>query len=207
MKTVTDIKPQVKKPTRCNVYLDNVFYCGLELETVMKYRLKIGMQIEPSELDEIQCDSERIKAMDKALSFVSVSKKTKKQVKDHLFKKGYTQKTIDSVIEKMEDYRFIADDDYAEEYARSFSKSKGKLLIAKELKQKGVCDKDINSALDGIEDETESAVKIAEKYLKNKEKDKKNILKCYKYLLSKGFSFDTAKSAVERIGADEDDLY
>ena len=78
MKTVTDIKPQVKKPTRCNVYLDNVFYCGLELETVMKYRLKIGMQIEPSELDEIQCDSERIKAMDKALSFVSVSKKTKK---------------------------------------------------------------------------------------------------------------------------------
>lgn len=42
MNKITDIKPQVKTPTRCNIYLDNVFYCGLELETVMRYRLKIG---------------------------------------------------------------------------------------------------------------------------------------------------------------------
>ena len=40
-------------------------------------------------------------------------------------------------------------------------------------------------ALENIGDETDSAVKIAEKYLKNKQKDKQNILKCYKYLLSK----------------------
>ena len=62
-------------------------------------------------------------------------------------------------------------------------------------------------ALENIGDETDSAVKIAEKYLKNKQKDKQNILKCYKYLLSKGFSYDTAKTAVERIGTNEDDLF
>ena len=48
---------------------------------------------------------------------------------------------------------------------------------------------------------------FSEKYLKNKQKDKQNILKCYKYLLSKGFSYDTAKTAVERIGTNEDDLF
>ena len=65
----------------------------------------------------------------------------------------------------------------------------------------------MESALENIGDETQSAVKIAEKYLKNKENTKQNILKCYKYLLSKGFSYDTAKSAVERVCDNEDDLY
>ena len=205
MKVITDIKPQVKTPTRCSIYLDNVFYCGLELETVMRHRLKIGDQIEPERLDEIQFDSERVRALDKALSFVTKSKKTQKQVKEHLYSKGYTEQTVESVIEKMKDYRFLDDGDYAETYARSYSKTKGKKLIEIELKKKGVSEEDMSEAIENIGDQTESAVSIAEKYLKNKIKDKQNMLKCYKYLLSKGFEYDVAKSAIERLGHNEDD--
>lgn len=205
MKVITDIKPQVKNPTRCSIYLDNVFYCGLELETVMRNRLKIGDQIEPEKLDEIQFDSERVRALDKALSFITKSKKTEKQVREHLQSKGYTEQTIENVIEKMKDYRFLDDGDYASSYAKSYSKTKGKRLIEMELKKKGVSEEDMSSAIEDIGDQTESAVLIAEKYLKNKPKDKPNMLKCYKYLLSKGFEYDDAKSAIERIGQGEDD--
>ena len=205
MKVITDIKPQVKTPTRCSIYLDNVFYCGLELETVMRHRLKIGDQIEPERLDEIQFDSERVRALEKALSFVTKSKKTQKQVKEHLYSKGYTEQTVESVIEKMKDYRFLDDGDYAETYAKSYSKTKGKKLIEIELKKKGVSEEDMSEAIENIGDQTESAVNIAEKYLKNKIKDKQNMLKCYKYLLSKGFEYDVAKSAIERLGHNEDD--
>ena len=205
MKVITDIKPQVKTPTRCSIYLDNVFYCGLELETVMRHRLKIGDQIEPERLDEIQMESECARALDKALSFITKSKKTQKQVKEHLYSKGYTEQTVASVIEKMNDYRFLDDGDYAETYARSYSKTKGKKLIEMELKKKGVSEEDMSLAIENIGDQTESAVKIAEKYLKNKTKDKPNMLKCYKYLLSKGFEYDVAKSAIERLGHNEDD--
>ena len=205
MKVITDIKPQVKTPTRCSIYLDNVFYCGLELETVMRHRLKIGDQIEPEKLDEIQFDSERVRALDKALSFVTKSKKTQKQVKEHLYSKGYTEQTVASVIEKMNDYRFLDDGDYAETYAKSYSKTKGKKLIEMELKKRGVSEEDMSLAIENIGDQTESAVIIAEKYLKSKVKDKPNMLKCYKYLLSKGFEYDVAKSAIDRIGNNEDD--
>ena len=164
MKKITDIKPQAKTPTRCNIYLDNSFYCGLELETVMKFRLKVGQEIEPERLDEIQLDSEKIKALDKALTFISKSKKTKKQVKDYLYKKGYTVQTVDAVILKMEDYRFIADDDYAEGYVKTYSKSKGKRLLKMELKQKGVSEEDMASALSLVEDESENALAVAQKY-------------------------------------------
>ena len=205
MKVITDIKPQVKTPTRCSIYLDNAFYCGLELETVMRYRLKIGDQIEPEKLDEIQFDSERARALDKALSFITKSKKTQRQVKEHLYSKGYTEQTVESVIEKMKDYRFLDDSDYALVYAKSYSKNKGKRLIEMELKRKGVSDDDMTEALENIGDQTDSAAAIAEKYLKNKQKDKTNLLKCYKYLLSKGFEYDVAKSAVDRLGNNEDD--
>ena len=88
MKKITDIKPQVKTPTRCNIYLDNAFYCGMELETIMRHRLKIGTEIDPEKLAEIQAESESIRALDKALNFISRSQKTKKQVKEYLEKKG-----------------------------------------------------------------------------------------------------------------------
>ncbi len=209
MKTITDIKPQVKNPTRCNIYLDNSFYCGLELETVMRHRLKIGASVSPEDLDEIQAESETMRALDKALNFISRSQKTKKQVADYLESKGYLEKTIEAVLDKMSAYKFINDQNYAKDYAKSASKNKGKRLISLELKRKGVSDEDMGEALNDIdgETETEAATKIAVKYLKSKEKTRENAVKCYKYLLSKGFDYDTAKAAADKIIKDEDDSF
>lgn len=209
MKTITDIKPQVKNPTRCNIYLDNSFYCGLELETVMRHRLKIGASVSPEDLDEIQAESETMRALDKALNFISRSQKTKKQVAEYLESKGYLEKTIEAVLDKMSAYKFVNDQNYAKDYAKSASKNKGKRLISLELKRKGVSDEDMDEALNDIdgETETEAATKIAEKYLKSKEKTRENAVKCYKYLLSKGFDYDTAKAAADKIIKDEDDSF
>lgn len=206
MKVITDIKPQQKTPTRCNIFLNNSFYCGLELETVMKYRLKVGQEIEEEKIDEMQFDSERLKATEKALNYLSRRAKTKRQVKEYLQKKGYTDKTVSAVLEKLIDYKYVADEHYAEDYVRVYSGRKGKRLIAMELKQKGVSEGDMSSALDSIENEEESAFKVAEKYLRSKQISKENLLKCYKYLVSKGFDYDLAKQTVERINKNEDDL-
>lgn len=209
MKTITDIKPQVKNPNRCNIYLDNSFYCGLELETVMLHRLKIGASVSPEDLDEIQAESETMRALDKALNFISRSQKTKKQVAEYLEGKGYLEKTIEAVLDKMSAYKFVNDQNYAKDYARSASKNKGKRLISFELKRKGVSDEDMSEALGDIDGETEAeaATKIAEKYLRSKEKTRENAVKCYKYLLSKGFDYETAKEAANKIIKDEEDNF
>ena len=54
-------------------------------------------------------------------------------------------------------------------------------------------------------DESAAAARVADKYFRNKEKTKENALKCYKYLLSKGFSYDTAKSATDKVISYEDE--
>ena len=139
---------------------------------------------------------------DKALTFISSAVRTEKQIKDKLSKYGYLDEIIAKAIEKLKSYGYVNDEDYAKRFATTYKGVKGKRLIKLELKQKGVSEKDAETALEDIESQQEACDRLAEKYLKNKEKDQKNILKCYKYLLSKGFDYDEAKQAVDKFNSD-----
>jgi hypothetical protein len=55
---ITDITPQVKSASRCNIFLDGEFFCGMSLETVMKNRLKVGSRVDERTLERIQLESE-----------------------------------------------------------------------------------------------------------------------------------------------------
>ena len=203
MKKITDIKEQLKNKKRVSVYLDGEYYCGLDLVTALKYRLKVGEFIEEERLVEIQYTSEMQACFDKALTFISSSVKTEKQIKDKLKKLGYLDEIIDSTLEKLKGYGYVDDGDFARRFTTTYKGVKGKKLIKLELKKKGVSDVDAENAVSEIQSQQETVDKLAEKYLKNKEKDKKNILKCYKYLLSKGFDYDEAKQAVEKYQIDD----
>ena len=50
MAEITSIEPQIKDKTRCNVYVDGRFYCGIKLEVAIKYHLKAGMQIDKGQI-------------------------------------------------------------------------------------------------------------------------------------------------------------
>lgn len=77
MSEITAITPQVKDKTRCNIFIDGRFYCGLTLEAAVKNRLKAGQTIDPARLSEIQLESEKATALDKALTHISASQKPK----------------------------------------------------------------------------------------------------------------------------------
>ena len=202
MKQITALKEQLKNKKRVSVYLDGEFYCGLDLITVMKYRLKVGEYIEENRLVEIQYEAELQACFDRALSFISSSIKTQKQIKDKLLSLGYLDEIVEKSIEKLKNYGYVDDGDYAKRFASTYKGVKGKKLIKLELRRKGVSEKDAENAVDDIESQQQACDNLAEKYLKNKEKDQKNLLKCYKYLLSKGFDYDEAKQAVEKYNED-----
>lgn len=204
MKTITAIIAQKKDAKRCNIYLDGAYFCGMELITVISNRLKVGMQIEESTLENMQAESETQRAMDKAFNYIGGSLKTEKQLRTYLSGKGYMPAVVDNVVEKIKGYGYIDDKEYAAAYVESYSKNKGKRLILKELNAKGVSVSAAEEAIENIENELDSAIRIAQKYLKNKEPSIENKQKCYRRLLSKGFDFDTAKEAVEKVLGDED---
>ena len=207
MNEITDITPQVKDKRRCNIYVDGRFCCGLTLETTMKYRLKVGQIITPERLSEIQLESEKNTAFDKALTHLSATQKTEKQVREFLVKKGYLPAVVDYVIEKLRSYNFLNDGAYAESYVGFAAKKKGGRLIRMELRGKGIDENEIDAALDTLDEEQEiqTASAVLEKYMRNKTCDKETLQKAYRYLMGKGFDYEIIRTTLRTYGADDDE--
>ena len=207
MNEITAILPQVKDKRRCNIYIDGRFCCGLTLEATVKNRLKVGQIVTEEKLAEIQLESEKDTAFDKALTHLSATRKTEKQIRTFLAGKGYLPVVVDYVVEKLRGYDFLNDGEYADAYVESVSARKGGRLIRMELKGKGVSDEEIERALGEREEgaEEEAAKAILTKYMRNKPFDKETLSKAYRYLMGKGFDYETAKGALASLGEWEDD--
>lgn len=202
MNEITAITPQIKDKTRCNIFVDGRFYCGLSLELTVKNRLKVGQIVSAERLGEIQLEGEKAAALDKALTHVSATRKTEKQIRDFLGKKGYLPAVCDYVVEKMRGYNFVNDGEYAEDYVSFAGRKKGGRLIRMELKAKGVSDGEIEAALENLDAnaQTEAATAILQKYMRGKTPDKETLVKAFRYLIGKGYDYETARSALTAFG-------
>ena len=203
MSQITSIEQQKKDKTRCSVYIDGAFYCGLKIEIAVKYRLKAGMAIDRSELDAIQLAEEKLTASVKAMNHLSATIKTRANMVDFLKSKGYTQGVIDYVIAKLESYGYIDDFAYCRSYVNSVS-GKGRNALRAALIKRGAAREAIDAALDEVEEDEDEVLAVARKYMRGKTADKISLQKCLRHLVSRGYGFDTAKSAVEKLCGEED---
>ncbi len=204
MSEITLVEPQKKDKTRCNVYVDGVFYCGIKLEVAVKYHLKSGMPVDKARLDEIQLETEKSQALDKAITHLSATMKTERQIKDFLTKKGYTEAVCDYVLEKLKYHNLVDDYSYCRAYVQSV-KGKGKRALYADLIKRGADKSAIGQALDEVEENDGEALAVLEKYMRGKQPTKENTLKGLKYLFSKGFEYETAKSALLKFGGEDED--
>ena len=199
MGKVTKITPQRNKK-RVNIFVDNEFKSGLDLETVMKYGLKVNEDIDDDYLDFLIEDSESISAFDTALNFISKTFKTQYEVKKKLYEKGYTSSVIEKTIKKLIDYNYIDDYAYAELYIKSSTK-KSKREIENKLKAKGISSEILDSLLLEISDtfEEENATLYAAKYMKNKVWDDKNTRNLISNLIRRGYTYDISVKALNNL--------
>ena len=198
MRTVTDLQPQ-KNKKRVNVYLDGEFYMGMELYTIMKHRIKVGNTYNDNELRDFSITEEKNSALNYVLNTLSKTIKTEKQIRIKLYERGYVYEVVKETIDKLKSYGYLNDVEYVNKYVSAHAKTKGKRLIKSELKLKGVSESDIEAVDNLIENELESAVYVAEKYLRNKPNDIKTKQKCFRYLVGKGFSYEDSKNAVDKV--------
>lgn len=202
MKKITAITPQVKDKKRVNIFLDGEFYCGLQKITQMTNNLQVGDMVSEKRLSELVFESEYTACVDLAYKYLGRKNHTKMQVIIYLKGKSFDNKVIAKVIDKLEEYGYLDDMQYAKTYIEFKKSSKGRRLLSAELSSKGVDSKTIEKALDTLTDEDQSAYNTAKKYIKSKPFDFELKAKAFRYLISKGFSYDNATGALDKISAE-----
>lgn len=196
---ITKIEVQKNNKNRVNLFVDENFYCGLSLETILKNNIKQDKDVTHAYLEYLKNETEREVALNKAVGYISKLAKTKKQIKDYLLKKGFEQETIFFVLKKLEEYNFVNDELYAKQYVKFKTKKNGKNKILLELKLNGISEDIAKTSIENFAKDKENIIVIAEKYLKNKELDLKNKQKTFRYLVSKGYEIDNVVECLNKI--------
>ena len=195
---VTALEPKKNNKKRYNLYLDGQFKCGLTVDSVAIFRIKVGQTLSEEELQNILDTTETQIAFDKCLNLLSKNMKTKQQIKDYLQQKGFGLRAVENVLQKLENYGYVDDVNYAKVFVAQNKKTKGVYRIKQELFLKGIPKQIIEEALLDLDtDETlESALVVAKKFIKDKPIDQKELQRLNRHLLSRGFDFETTSKVI-----------
>ncbi|MBP3940929.1 MAG: RecX family transcriptional regulator [Christensenellaceae bacterium] len=175
-----------------HVELDDGAKLVLKEDTVAKHMLYKGMMLDDEKITEILSNDGKQRALEKAANYLGYGMKTTKQVKDKLKEKGADEESIDYAIEKLSEYCYIDDSEYARLYAQQNAKKYGVKMIENKLRQTGVCANIAKEAAKSVSDSQEEAAKallekLSRKYAGLDERKKKQ--KMYEALMRKGFEW------------------
>ncbi|HMS33056.1 MAG TPA: RecX family transcriptional regulator [Ignavibacteria bacterium] len=196
---ITKIEAQKKDKHRYNIFIDGSFAFGLYEDSVLKYGLRSGDELNEKKIIEMREFDEFGYGKKAAYSFLAYKPRSKKDLVKKLKQKKISDNTIDDIIELLEKQKYLNDEIYARNYLEDKLSSKpiGKRLAMMKLLEKGIDKEQIESVINenySEDKEFELAAKLMEKYEKKvkfkDQADKKN--KCYRYLISKGFDYETA---------------
>ena len=190
-----------KNNKRCNIYIDGEFTFSASIEDTIKYSINEGKEYDRDEIDDIIEKCEFSKAYERAL--IMLDKKDYLEIE--LIKKlkllKYTDKTANMVIEKLKSFNLIDDDRYINRYINDCINLKkfGRRKILNNLAQKGLNNIDFDYINIDSEKEYQNALELAEKKLRLNNNEKNTKEKIYKYLLSKGYEYDTIRKVINKI--------
>ena len=205
MKKITKIEYQKNNKDRVNIYLDDKFEFGLDLNIMIKYSLSKNMELDDEFIYDILLAEQKTKAYNYAVSVLSRSAKSEKELRTKMTDKGYELEFVNITIEKLKMNKYIDDDDYSDRFIHdkiSFSKY-GKRKLKEALHNKGIDRQIIEEKLSLIstEDEISRAYELGEKKIRSltKEDNSKKYMKLSNFLIGKGFEYETVKKVVSKL--------
>lgn len=187
---------KINKIYRNKIYLDNEEIMDISPLIRQKYNLKVNDNIEKF-YDEISYEA----SFEKGIFLISLKDRTKKELRLKLEEKYRNKSAILKAIEKLEEFGYLSDLNYAMSYIESRKYGKNRILY--NLFQKGIDRNTVEEAYLALEEEKEENIddrkleklieKNSNKIRKNNERNEKKIKeeqKFVQYLARQGFSLD-----------------
>ena len=187
---------KINRIYRNKIYLDTNEIMDISPLIRQKYDLKVNDSIERF-YDEISYEA----SLEKGIFLISLKDRTKKEVRLKLEEKFWNKNAVLKAIEKLEEFGYLNDLNYAISYIES--KTYGKNRISYNLFQKGIDRSTVEKAYLALDEEKEENiddVKLGKLIDKNSrkinisnsrdEKKLKEEQKLIQYLARQGFSLD-----------------
>lgn len=195
---ITAIKQQVKRQDRYSVYVDEKYTFSLSEAALVLSGLRKGQELDAVELEKLKQDSVVGKAYDRAIRYVSLRPRSQWEIKDYFRRKGYDEDVARTVLAKLEKLDLVDDAKFAAQWVewRLNTSNKSRRQLKAELMQKRIDSDLIESALEGIDDQTElSQIKslIERKQTQSQYQDQQKLMA---YLARQGYSYGLIKQAL-----------
>jgi len=201
MPVITSIKQQ-KNKNRVNVYLDDIFGFGIDLDNFALLNLRVNQEYSQEEIEKVIKKAEFQKTYDKLLRFAMVRPRSEKEVVDYFRRKKIHESMHEEMLKKLKHLDLLNDLAFAKWWIdqRIEFKSKSKRIIIQELRMKGISQNDIDDAFgETVIDEEKMARELLEKKMyKWKSLDPREARqKMSQYLAGKGFGWDVIQKVVD----------
>ena len=164
---VTDIKEAVRDHNRVNVYIDDKYYCSLDISQVVDLGIKIGRKLNSEQLEDIKRASEEYK---------------------DTVRSGYDPSLIPLVLERLDQHGHLDDRRFAELWVENRDIKKGTSFkkLRDELARKGISQKIIDDVLhSNMRNEREELRKVIARK-SNRYTDRQKLIQ---YLIRQGFAY------------------
>ena len=200
MRKITAIEVQKRRPNRVNIHLDGEFAFGLA--RIVAAWLRVGQELSEEKIEELQAKDARERAYQQAMLFLSYRARSESEIRRNLRKHEIPEAVIEETLERLRQDGLANDKEFASAWVenRSTFRPRSRRMMALELKQKGLDEEAIQSAMENVDDETsayEAARKRAVRFKGLEWNDFRK--KLSEFLARRGYSYSVIAPVVTRV--------
>ena len=200
MKKITALVVQKRNPNRVSLYLDGEYAFGLA--RIVAAWLKVGAELDERKVEQLQAEDARERALQQALLFLSYRSRSESEIRQNLRKHEIPETVIDETLERLKRDGLANDNAFAQAWVenRSTFRPRSRRMLAMELRQKGLDNETMHSALQNVDDEPlayEAAQKRATRFKDLEWSEFRK--KLSEFLARRGFSYAVIAPVVSRI--------
>ncbi|MEP7133780.1 MAG: RecX family transcriptional regulator [Chloroflexota bacterium] len=200
MQKITALVVQKRNPNRVNIYLDGEYAFGVA--RIVAAWLRVGLELDEKKIEQLQAEDAHERAFQQAMLFLSYRARSESEIRQNLRKHEIPESVIDLTLEKLRQNGLANDNDFAQAWVenRSTFRPRSRRMLALELRQKGLDDESMQSALKNVNDEPlayEAARKRANRFKDLEWSEFRK--KLSEFLARRGFSYAVIAPVVSRI--------
>lgn len=203
MPVITDVEPQKHDEERVSIYLDGKFRFGMSLLTATARGLVPGRSLTEDEVESLRHDDEIDRALNATLNFLSYRPRSRREIEDYLRRKGIDQAAAPAVVARLERMGLVDDREFARFWVenRQTFRPRGVRALRFEMRQKGLDNEVIDTALEHIEDEEPIAYSVGQKKQQSyrSHEGREFLNRMTQFLQRRGFPYGVSSSVARRL--------